>query len=378
MNLVAAVTERLAHVYDPELGVSVVELGMIRAVEADDQDVVVTVALTTTGCPLRTQIERDIREAVASLDGVRGVRLVLEVMSGDEKRIAMTAARAAAQRRAPTTSLAPTTPVLAIASGKGGVGKSSVTANLATALALTGLSVGVLDADVWGFSLARLLDVDGEVQAVAGKMQPLVRQVGPGEIRLLSMGLLADEDQALLWRGLIVQKAVAQFIEDADWSGVDYLLIDTPPGTGDIAMTLARLLPAMGQLIVTTPNRAAQRIAARAADFARKSNIRILGVIENMSAFTCSCGERHAIFGEGGGADLASQLRVPLLASIPLHGDVAHGSDEGRPVVTGEDGDGVFSALATRILTDVAPPAGALGCSARLLDAIARAVDPVS
>ncbi len=377
MNLVAAVNDRLTHVYDPELGVSVVELGMVRAVEVDDQDVVVTVALTTTGCPLRTQIERDIREAVASLDGVRGVRLVLEVMSNEEKRTAMSAARKAAQRRAPTTSLAPTTPVLAIASGKGGVGKSSVTANLATALALTGLSVGVLDADVWGFSLARLLDIDGEVQAVAGKMQPLVRPVGAGEIRLLSMGLLADEDQALLWRGLIVQKAVAQFIEDADWSGVDYLLIDTPPGTGDIAMTLARLLPAMGQLIVTTPNRAAQRIAARAADFARKSNIRVLGVIENMSAFTCACGERHAIFGDGGGAELAAQLSVPLLASIPLHGDVAHGGDAGRPVVSHEDGDGVFSELASRILRDVAPPAGALGCSARLLEAITRAVAPV-
>ena len=377
MNLVDAVNDRLTHVYDPELGVSVVELGMVRAVEVDDQDVVVTVALTTTGCPLRTQIERDIREAVASLDGVRGVRLVIEVMSNEEKRTAMTAARKAAQRRAPTTSLAPTTPVLAITSGKGGVGKSSVTANLATALALTGLSVGVLDADVWGFSLARLLDIDGEVQAIAGKMQPLVRAVGAGEIRLLSMGLLADEDQALLWRGLIVQKAVAQFIEDADWSGVDYLLIDTPPGTGDIAMTLARLLPAMGQLIVTTPNRAAQRIAARAADFARKSNIRVLGVIENMSAFTCTCGERHAIFGDGGGAALAAQLTVPLLASIPLHGDVAHGGDAGRPVVSGEDGDGVFSELAARILRDVAPPAGALGCSARLLDAIARAVEPV-
>ena len=376
MNLVAAVNDRLTHVYDPELGVSVVELGMVRAVEVDDQDVVVTVALTTTGCPLRTQIERDIREAVASLDGVRGVRLVLEVMSNEEKRTAMSAARKAAQRRAPTTSLAPTTPVLAIASGKGGVGKSSVTANLATALALTGLSVGVLDADVWGFSLARLLDIDGEVQAVAGKMQPLVRPVGAGEIRLLSMGLLADEDQALLWRGLIVQKAVAQFIEDADWSGVDYLLIDTPPGTGDIAMTLARLLPAMGQLIVTTPNRAAQRIAARAADFARKSNIRVLGVIENMSAFTCTCGERHAIFGDGGGAELAAQLSVPLLASIPLHGDVAHGGDAGRPVVSHEDGDGVFSELASRILRDVAPPAGALGCSARLLEAITRAVAP--
>ncbi|MDE2282163.1 MAG: P-loop NTPase, partial [Actinomycetales bacterium] len=289
-NLTAAVTERLAHVYDPELGVSVVELGMVRGVTIDGQGVVVTVALTTSGCPLRTQIERDIREAVASLDGVGSVRLAFAVMSGDEKRAAMTAARSAAQRRAPATTLGATTPVLAIASGKGGVGKSSVTANLATGLARSGLAVGVLDADVLGFSLARLLGIDGEVQARQGKMQPLVQRVGDGEIRLLSMGLLADEDQALLWRGLIAQKAVAQFIEDADWSGVDYLLIDTPPGTGDIAMTLARLLPAMGQLLVTTPNRAAQRVAARAADFARKSNIRVLGVIENMSAFTCGCG----------------------------------------------------------------------------------------
>ncbi len=375
MNLAEAVRERLAHVYDPELGASIVELGMVRAVAVDDRDVTVTIALTTSGCPLRTQIERDVREAAASLDGVRGVRLVLDVMSPDEKRSTMMAARAVAQRRAPSTSLAPTTPVLAIASGKGGVGKSSVTANLATALAMTGLTVGVLDADVWGFSLTRLLDIDGDVEAVGGKMQPLVRPVGPGEIRLLSMGLLADDDQALLWRGLVVQKAVAQFIEDADWSGVDYLLIDTPPGTGDIAMTLARLVPTMGQLIVTTPNRAAQRVAARAADFARKSNIRVLGVIENMSAFTCSCGERHAIFGDGGGEELAAQLCVPLLASIPLHGDVAHGGDTGRPVVTREDGDGIFTELASRIIDQVAPLKGDVGCSARMLDAIARAVE---
>ncbi len=373
-DLTAAVTERLAHVYDPELGVSVVELGMVREVATDGQGVVVTVALTTSGCPLRTQIERDIREAVASLDGVGSVRLAFAVMSGDEKRAAMSVARSAAQRRAPATTLGASTPVLAIASGKGGVGKSSVTANLATGLARSGLAVGVLDADVLGFSLARLLGVDGEVQARQGKMQPLVQRVGDGEIRLLSMGLLADEDQALLWRGLIAQKAVAQFIEDADWSGVDYLLIDTPPGTGDIAMTLARLLPAMGQLLVTTPNRAAQRVAARAADFARKSNIRVLGVIENMSAFTCGCGERHAIFGEGGGGELATQLGVPLLASIPLHGAVAHGGDAGRPLAASEADDGLFAALAARIRNDVAPPAGAIGCSARLLDAIERAV----
>ncbi len=348
---------------------------MVRSVDANDSgDVVVTVALTTTGCPLRTQIERDVREAATSVEGVRTIRLNLDVMSPDEKRSTMMAARRAAQRRAPSTSLGATTPVLAVVSGKGGVGKSSVTANLATALALAGHVVGVLDADVWGFSLARLLDIDGEVRAVNGKMQPLRRAVGSGEIRLLSMGLLADEDQALLWRGLVVQKAVAQFIEDADWSGVDYLLIDTPPGTGDIAMTLARLIPAMGMLLVTTPNRAAQRIAARAADFARKSNIRVLGVIENMSAFECACGAHHAIFGDGGGLELAEQLRVPLLATIPLHGDVAHGGDAGLPVATGEDADGPFGALALRIVSDIAPPKGVAGCTARLLDSINRAV----
>ena len=375
MNLAELVRARLAHVYDPELGASIVELGMVRSVEVEGSgDVVVTLALTTTGCPLRTQIERDVREAVTSVEGANTVQLHFDVMSADEKRATMTAARRASQRRAPTTSLRATTPVLAIASGKGGVGKSSVSANLATALALAGHVVGVLDADVWGFSLSRLLDIDGEVRAVRGKMQPLVRVVGSGEIRLLSMGLLADEDQALLWRGLVVQKAVAQFIEDADWSGVDYLLIDTPPGTGDIAMTLARLVPAMGLLLVTTPNRAAQRIAARAADFARKSNIRVLGVIENMGAFDCSCGARHAIFGEGGGLELAEQLRVPLLASIPLHGAVAHGGDAGLPVATGEDADGVFGALARRIIAEIAPPNGVLGCTARLLESIERAV----
>ena len=167
----------------------------------------------------------------------------------------------------------------------------------------------------------RLLGINGDVEASAGKMRPLVRRVGDGSIKLLSMGLLAEEDQALMWRGLMVQKAVAQFIEDADWSDIDYLLIDTPPGTGDIAMTLARLLPQMGQLVVTTPTIAAQRVAARAADFARKSNIRVLGVIENMSGFTCACGERHNVFGVGGGGSLAEELRVPIASIHMVMGD---------------------------------------------------------
>ncbi|MFZ1063679.1 MAG: P-loop NTPase, partial [Acidimicrobiales bacterium] len=312
MTVADALRQRLDQVLDPELGASIVELGMVGAIDVtSDGAVRVQVALTTASCPLRAQIERDVREAALSIDDVSAVEVVVGVLEDDAKAELMRRARSIAQTRAPLTSIPYQTPVLMVASGKGGVGKSSVSANLAVALAQRGLRVGVLDADIWGFSLSRLLGIEGEVRASGGKMQPLVKDFGDGNIKLLSMGLLADEDQALLWRGLIVQKAVAQFIQDADWSSIDYLIIDTPPGTGDIAMTLARLLPQMGQLLVTTPARAAQRVAQRAANFARKSNIRVLGVIENMSGARCACGERHAYFGDGGGRELSDELGVP-------------------------------------------------------------------
>ena len=366
--------ERLTQVLDPELGASIVELGMVGDITVENGRAVVHVSLTTIGCPLRAQIERDVKEAALSLEDIDTVELIMGVLDAPAKAALMKRARTIAQASAPSTSIPTHTPVLMIASGKGGVGKSSITANLAVALAATGRCVGVLDADIWGFSLNRLLGINGDVEAIAGKMHPLVRRVGDGSIKLLSMGLLAEEDQALMWRGLMVQKAVAQFIEDADWSDIDYLLIDTPPGTGDIAMTLARLLPQMGQLVVTTPTIAAQRVAARAADFARKSNIRVLGVIENMSGFTCVCGERHHVFGEGGGRSLAEELNVPLLAEIELNAAIAEGGDHGEPAVLAEHDDGVFHRLAQRILDDVAPPFGAVGCSARMLDAINHAV----
>jgi ATP-binding protein involved in chromosome partitioning len=375
MTAVDQLRDRLSQVLDPELGASIVELGMVGEITVDSKGhATVSVALTTSGCPLRAQIERDVREAALSLEEVSSVQLVMGVLDAPAKAVLMQRARTIAQTRAPLTSIPYQTPVLMIASGKGGVGKSSVTANLAVALAREGHSVGVLDADIWGFSLSRLLGIEGEVQARDGKMQPLERSFGPGRIKLLSMGLLADEDQALLWRGLIVQKAVAQFIEDADWSGIDYMLIDTPPGTGDIAMTLARLLPQMGQILVTTPARAAQRVAARAADFARKSNIRVLGVVENMSGLQCTCGELHNLFGEGGGRELSEELGVPLLCEITLSPEIGAGGDSGEPVALAESGDGPFSTLAQRILTEIAPPAGAQGCTARILDALDRAV----
>ena len=376
MHAVDLLKERLGQVLDPELGASIVELGMVGEVTIDEVGhALVGVALTTSGCPLRAQIERDVREAALSIESVSSVEIVMGVMDPTTKAELMQRARKIAQTRAPLTTIPFQTPVLMIASGKGGVGKSSVTANLAVAIARRGFTVGVLDADIWGFSLSRLLGVEGEVTASAGKMQPITKVFGAGSIKLLSMGLLADEDQALLWRGLIVQKAVAQFVEDADWSGVDYLLIDTPPGTGDIAMTLARLLPQMGQIVVTTPTQAAQRVAARAADFARKSNIRVLGVVENMSALQCSCGMTHSIFGEGGGRELSEQLNVPLLSQIPLGHEIAAGGDTGEPAVLHEAQGGVFTFLADRIVSDVAPPAGAQGCTARMLDALARAVE---
>jgi len=373
MEPTQAILERLGRVRDPELGASIVELGMVGDISVDGGVAHVSVALTTASCPLRADIERDVREAVLDVDGVKEIVLRVGVLDASAKAALMRTARALAQARAPQTSIPRRAPVIMIASGKGGVGKSSITANLAIALARTGLRVGVLDADIWGFSLARLLDITGEVEVRRAKMVPLEKACGRGSVSLLSMGHLADEKQALLWRGLVVQKAVAQFIEDADWSGIDVMVIDTPPGTGDIVMTLARLLPHMGQVVVTTPSRAAQHVAARAADFATKSHIRLLGVIENMSGFACECGRVHAPLGVGGGRDLAHELGVELLAQIPLRGDVADGGDDGSPVALHEDDGGTFHDLAQRIwaLTPTLIPAG---CTARLLDALDQVV----
>jgi len=377
MGPVEDIRQRLARVRDPELGATITELGMVGDVRLEGRVAHVDVALTTASCPLRSDIERDVRETVMEMDDVDDVVVHVGVLDPDAKAALMRTARALAQARAPQTSIPRRAPVIMVASGKGGVGKSSVTANLAVALARSGRRVGVLDADIWGFSLARLLDITGDVEVRQGKMMPLTRPCGPGSLSLLSMGHLADEKQALLWRGLVVQKAVAQFIEDADWSGIDVMVIDTPPGTGDIVMTLARLLPHMGQVVVTTPSRAAQHVAARAADFARKSHIRLLGVVENMSGFSCACGLVHSPLGIGGGRELADELGVDLLAQIPLRDDVADAGDAGRPVASDEVDGGTFSLLATRImdLTGALVPAG---CTARLLDALDQATSGVA
>jgi len=371
----------LRGVIDPELGSDIVSLGMAKgATIGDDGLVRVTVALTTAGCPLRAQIQRDVRDRVGSLPGVTKVKIDWTEMTAAEKSTAMATARRNIAERAPVTAIPPTTRVLMIASGKGGVGKSSVTVNLASALAARGHAVGVIDADIWGFSVPRMLGVDGRLEAgeSTGRIAPRRVDVGAGELRIVSMGFLVeDEETALMWRGLVLQRAVRHFLEDVDWgTDLDYLLIDMPPGTGDVQMGLAKLLPRAEMLVVTTPSLSAQKVAVRAVSMGRQNYLRIVGVVENMSEFVAPDGERHAIFGSGGGQRLAKTVGAPLLARIPIENAVADGGDRGVPIALGEGAAATaFRDLAELIATEVAPPVDLTGCSARLLDAVNAALD---
>jgi ATP-binding protein involved in chromosome partitioning len=369
------VRQCLRAVIDPELGDTIVDLGMVRSIAVEGARVVVDVALTIAACPLRTQIEKDVRGQVESLDWVESVEIRIASMDPDERAAVMARARWKAREDAPETAIPATTRVLAIASGKGGVGKSSVTVNLAVALARRGLTVGILDADIWGFSVPRLLGMEGGVEARQGKMVPLERVVGTGLVRVLSMGFLADEEQAIMWRGLVLNRAVQQFLQDAHWGDLDYLLIDLPPGTGDVQMGLARLLPRTEMLVVTTPPLAAQKVAARAADMARKGYLRVAGVIENMGDFTCEHGTTYALFGSGGGARLAHGLGVPLIGSIPLHPDLAAAGDAGIPVAGGEgELATLFAEVARVVAEEVAPLLETSSCTARLIERVEAAV----
>jgi ATP-binding protein involved in chromosome partitioning len=369
------VRENLRAVIDPELGDTIVDLGMVRAVTVTGDQVLVDVALTIAACPLRSQIEKDVRGQIEALDWVTSVEIRIATMDAPERAAVMARARWKAREDAPETAVPTSTRVLAIASGKGGVGKSSITVNLAVALAQRGLTVGILDADIWGFSVPRLLGMEGAVEARQGKMVPLEKKVGAGLVRVLSMGFLADEEQAIMWRGLKLNRAVQQFLQDAHWGDLDYLLIDLPPGTGDVQMGLARLLPRTEMLVVTTPPLAAQKVAARAADMARKGYLRVAGVVENMSDFTCEHGTTYALFGSGGGTRLAHGLGVPLIGSIPLHPDLAAAGDAGIPVAGGHgELAPIFAELARVIAEEVAPLLETSSCSARLVERVEAAV----
>ncbi|MEM9609484.1 MAG: Mrp/NBP35 family ATP-binding protein [Actinomycetota bacterium] len=374
----------LRGVLDPELGDNIVDLGMVRGATVEDGVVHITVALTTAGCPLRAQIKKDVEGRVLTLPDVEKVKLHWDELNQEEKARVMERARAHAREQADPTQVPLTARVLAIASGKGGVGKSSLTTNLAADLARRGFTVGVLDADIWGFSVPRMIGVDERLEAsqTDGDDRPLIRPterpVGDGLLKVVSTGLLVeDEGTALMWRGLMLAKAVEQFLKDVHWGSLDYLLIDMPPGTGDVQMALARLLPQAEMLVVTTPAIAAQRVAVRVADMARRSHMPLLGVIENMSAFETPDGQRWALFGEGGGADLADELSVPLLGSVPLEPTVSSGADAGEPATITAEGRAVdaIRSIVDQLVESVAPPIEMEGCTARLLASVEAALD---
>ena len=371
----------LRGVVDPELGSDIVELGMAKGAKVDDAGHVhLDIALTTSGCPLRAQIQKDIRSRLTSLPGVTRVTISWGELTQEERSEAMAKARFNVSKDAPETAVPPTTKVIMIASGKGGVGKSSMTTNLAAALAETGFSVGVMDADIWGFSVPRMLGVDGDLLATEGKIQPLIREIGTGRLEIVSMGfLVAQQDSALMWRGLMLNRAVQHFCQDVAWSpDLDYLLIDMPPGTGDVQMGLAKMLPRAEMIIVTTPAGNAQKVAARVADMGRKNYLRIVGVIENMSEFVAPDGSRHALFGRGGGQALADDIGVPLLGAVPIEPGVSEGGDTGEPAVL-SDGPAaeVIRSIARAIAEEHVPPVEMAGCSARMLDAAVAALDGI-
>ena len=326
------ITQALKAVIDPELRRSIVELGMVRSVGVGDEGQVdVVVSLTTPGCPIRSHFQRAVVEQVGRLDGVSGVSVGFDVLSNEEKgRLQQSLGR----QRLPEGALAQVKNVVCVASGKGGVGKSTMTANLAAALRADGQTSGALDCDVYGYSLPRMLGVNRKPEVNA--QRKIVPLESPGGIKVMSIGFFLEEDAAVVWRGPMLHKAIQQFLEDVDWGELDYLMLDLPPGTGDVSMTLAQLLPQAKVLIVTTPQPAAQTVARRAAEMAGKVDLELLGVIENMSGFTSPDGQRFAIFGEGGGQLLADELGVPLLGKVPLSEELRRHADAGVPLVLEE------------------------------------------
>jgi ATP-binding protein involved in chromosome partitioning len=376
----ADIQEVLRGVVDPELNANIVELEMVQRISVSaDGHVEIVIALTIAGCPLRGQIKRDTESRVAAVPGVTDVLISFGELTAAQRSNVMARARLKASQSAPDTEVPATTRILAIASGKGGVGKSSVTANLAAALADKGFKVGVLDADIWGFSIPRMLGMEGRLGGEGGKIEPSTRTIGTngGMLKVVSMGFLVDdEDKAIMWRGLLLAKAVEEFLTKVRWGELDYLLIDMPPGTGDVQMALGRLLPRAEMLIVTTPALAAQKVAIRVADMARRGYLRVAGVIENMSWFIDPQGNKHALFGEGGGTRLAAETNTPLLAQIPIEPAVSRGGDTGNPasLQTTEPVAAAFADLANQIVSTIAPPIDMQGCSARLLTALDKAV----
>jgi ATP-binding protein involved in chromosome partitioning len=329
----AQVRQALRGVNDPEIGRPIEDLGMLAGIAVEGDAVRVDVLLTIAGCPLQDRITGDVRAALAPL-GVTDVEVRMTPMSEEQRASLVSELRgSAAPQQQRTFFTSGDTVVVAVASGKGGVGKSSVTANLACALAAEGHRVGVLDADVWGFSVPRMMGVSGKPVGFNDMILPLESH----GVKIISMGFFVPEEQPVIWRGPMLHKAIEQFLGDVYWGDVDFLLCDLPPGTGDVSISLASFLPGASMLVVTTPQEAARKVAERAGKMAERTNLRPIGVIENMSWFVCPhCGEREAIFGEGGGRLAAETLGVPLLAQVPLMPAMRTGGDVGRPIVVSD------------------------------------------
>jgi ATP-binding protein involved in chromosome partitioning len=331
----------LQRVNDPELHKSIVELGMVRSIEISDDGVVdVTVSLTTAGCPIRNHFVDAVAREASTVAGVTKVHVAFDVLSDAEKgKLQKTLGRASL----PAGALAQVSNVLCIGSGKGGVGKSTLTSNIAAALTVEGKSVGILDADVWGYSIPRMFGLGGERPPVSPERKILPMQAHG--VKVMSIGFFVEEDAAVVWRGPMLHKALTQFLEDVAWGELDYLLVDLPPGTGDVSMTLAQLLPQAKFIIVTTPQPTAQKVARRAAQMAGKVSLEIAGIVENMAGFTTPGGERFAIFGEGGGQALADELDVPLLGKVPLTMPLREQADAGTPLVFTDPDDPAAQAI---------------------------------
>jgi ATP-binding protein involved in chromosome partitioning len=349
------IRKALEVVIDPELHRSIVELDMVRSIEIGTNGVVdVTVSLTTPGCPIKGHFQTAVAEAVVALEGVTHCNVYFDVLDDTQKA---TLQQKLGRGSLPQGALAQVANVLCIGSGKGGVGKSTLTANLAAALAGEGKKVGVLDADVWGYSIPRMYGLGATRPPVSAE-----RKILPLEahgVKVMSIGFFLEEDAAVVWRGPMLHKALTQFLQDVDWGALDFLLIDLPPGTGDVSMTLAQLLPQAKFVIVTTPQATAQKVARRSAEMAHKVSLEIGGVIENMSGFTTPSGERFAIFGEGGGKELADELDVPLLGKVPLTMPLREHADSGTPLVIEDSGDPASQAIhqaARGLIAIGAPP----------------------
>ena len=326
------VREALRSVNDPEIGRPIEDIGMLRDIEVLDGGLVrVHVLITIEGCPLKDRITSDVTEALAPLEGVERVDVALSPMSEEQRASLVATLRGgAAPQQQPTFFTGSDTTVIAVASGKGGVGKSSVTVNLACALAAEGHRVGVLDADVWGFSVPRMMGVTGKPVGFNDMILPLESH----GVKVISMGFFVPEETPVIWRGPMLHKAIEQFLGDVYWGDLDFLLCDLPPGTGDVSISLASFLPGASMLVVTTPQEAARKVAERAGKMAERTNLRPVGVIENMSWFVCPhCGEQTPIFGQGGGGEAAETLGVPLFAQVPLEPALREGGDDGAPIV---------------------------------------------